>query len=208
MNLARTQTHLKAALSFLMTSLCLLINSHAATDLDLTRATVVIRSGTLPAAEANCRAGAGGRNQKAHGLTWPISTIWPTRGVVIALSSTAGETGWPKAGPRPAEMMPPSCGRKAFASRSKARNHRIQPFGFQVRTPVARCSVRPTATIVKLGTRLRPHSIPSRPRHRARPAHSRPSTRLSAHGQQLRRLGRKAIRTVHPRTGPVRREQR
>ena len=97
---ARTRTHLTAAVVFLMTSLCLLTNSHAATDLDLTKATVVIRSGPLAPAEQTAARVLVEEVKMRTGLKWPISTVWPKRGVVIAISSGAGDTDWTKTMPR------------------------------------------------------------------------------------------------------------
>ncbi len=114
MYLAQTRSLKRAALAFLLPSLCLLINSHAATDLDLTKATVVIRAGTLPAAEATGARVLVEEVEKRTGLAWPITTTWPARGVVIALSSSTGETGWPKTGPRPAGKDAPELRPEGF----------------------------------------------------------------------------------------------
>lgn len=114
MNLARTRTHLVVALSFLLPSFWLPINCHAATDLDLTQATVVIRSGTLPAAEQTAARVLVEEIKKRTGLTWPISTVWPERGGVVALSSASSETGWPKARPRPAGKDAPELRPEGF----------------------------------------------------------------------------------------------
>jgi len=94
------RTHLTAAVVFLMSSLSLLANSHVVPNLDLARATVVIRSGPLPAAEQTAAHVLVEEVKKRTGLTWPISPVWPSRGVVIAISSGAGDAGWPKAMPK------------------------------------------------------------------------------------------------------------
>ena len=96
-----SQTRLWAAVLCLMTSLCLLTNSLAATDLDLTKATVVVRSGVIPAAEETAARVLVEEIKKRTGLNWPITTAWPKGGVVIAISSGAGDASWPKsmAGP-------------------------------------------------------------------------------------------------------------
>ena len=80
-----------------MTSLCLLTNSHATTDLKLTKATVVIRPGPLPPAEQTAARVLVEEVKKRTGLNWPITTVWPKRGVVIAISSGTSDVGWPKA---------------------------------------------------------------------------------------------------------------
>ena len=94
------RTHLTVTVIVLISGLCLLTNSHAATNLDLTKATVVIRSGTLSPAEQTAARVLVEEIKKRTGLNWPISTVWPKRGVVIAISSGAGDTGWPRAMPR------------------------------------------------------------------------------------------------------------
>jgi hypothetical protein len=93
-------THLRATVICFGASLCQLSNSHAATNLDLTKATVVIRSGTLPAAELTAARVLAEEVKKRTGLDWPISTVWPKHGVAIAISSSTGDAGWPKAMPR------------------------------------------------------------------------------------------------------------
>ena len=97
MHLSRTR--LTAAVILLMSSLSLLANSHAATNLDLTKATVVIRSGPLPAAEQTAARVLVEEVQKRTGLKWAITTVWPKRGVVIAIASGAGDTRWLRAEP-------------------------------------------------------------------------------------------------------------
>ena len=47
----RTRSRLTAVLTWLLAGLSLLTHSHASTNLDLSKATVVIRAGTLPPAE-------------------------------------------------------------------------------------------------------------------------------------------------------------
>ena len=96
----RTQAHLIAALTLLTTGLSLLANTRASTNLDLTKATVVIRPGTLPPAEQTAARVLVEEVKKRTGLNWPITTVWPKRGVVIAISSGAGDAGWRKAMPR------------------------------------------------------------------------------------------------------------
>ncbi len=114
MYLARTRNHLRAALALLLPGLCLVTHCQAATDLDLTKATVVIRPGTLPAAEATAARVLVEEIEKRTGLRWPVTTNWPDGGVVIALSSSTVESGWLKARPRPAEKDPPGLQPEGF----------------------------------------------------------------------------------------------
>lgn len=74
----------------------LLTTRCAATALDLSRATVVVRSGTLPPAEQTAVRVLVEEVRKRTGLKWPISTNWPSRGAVVAISSGAGGAGWPR----------------------------------------------------------------------------------------------------------------
>ena len=79
--------------------------------LDLSQATVVIRSGPLPPAEQTAARVLVEEVKKRTGMNWPVSTGWPERGAVIAISSGAGAPGWPQARPRPtggdlAELRP------------------------------------------------------------------------------------------------------
>lgn len=111
---SRTRNPMRTALAFLVSSLSLALPSAAATDLDLTKASVVIRPGTLPAAEATAARVLVEEVEKRTGLRWPITTNWPGRGVVIALASSAGETGWPKVRPRPAGPEAPELRPEGF----------------------------------------------------------------------------------------------
>src|SRR5436190_2070167 len=71
----------------------------ASAMLDLSRATIMVRSGTVPPAERTAARVLVEEIRKRTGLSWPISTTWPARGSVIAISSV-GETRWSKAMPR------------------------------------------------------------------------------------------------------------
>jgi hypothetical protein len=82
-----------------VTGLCLLTHCQAAIDFNLTKVTVVIRSGTLPTAEQTAARVLVEEIKKRTGLDWPISTQWPKRGDVIAISSGAGDPSWPKSLP-------------------------------------------------------------------------------------------------------------
>ncbi len=98
MNLSRT--HLLATSLFLMCGWDLVANSNTPTILDLTRTTVVIRSGKLPAAEQTAAHVLVEEVKKRTSLNWRISTVWPKRGVVIAIASGASDPGFPQAMPR------------------------------------------------------------------------------------------------------------
>ena len=76
----------------------------AATTLDLSKATVVIRSGALPPAEQTAARVLVEEIKKRTGLSWRVSTVWPKRGVVIAISSGAGDVVWPR-------VLPPRQGK-------------------------------------------------------------------------------------------------
>jgi len=77
------------------TSLNLLAAPQASTKIDLSKATVVVRPGTLPAAEQTAARVLVEEVRKRTGLSWSISTSWPARGNIIALSS-GGDPGWPQ----------------------------------------------------------------------------------------------------------------
>ena len=83
-----------------MSSLVLLADSRNPTNLDLTKATVVVRLGTLPPAEQTAARALVEEVRKRTGLDWPITSLWPKSGVVIAISSGTGDTGWNKTTPR------------------------------------------------------------------------------------------------------------
>ena len=72
----------------------------AAAKMDLSKATVVVRSGNLPPAEQMAARVLVEEVKQRTGLTWPISTNWPKRGAVIAISSGPEQTGWERAMPR------------------------------------------------------------------------------------------------------------
>lgn len=94
-----SRTHLPAAVIWLTSSWCLPTNSLAAPNLDLTTATVVIRSGPLPPAEQTAARVLVEEIKKRTGLSWRVGTVWPKRGGVIAISSGPGDPVWPKALP-------------------------------------------------------------------------------------------------------------
>src|SRR6266581_4389730 len=75
----------------------LLANCPASTMLDLSRTTVVVRSGTIPAPEQTAARVLVEEVRERTGLNWPISTVWPAQGSVIAISSGEAEPGWRRA---------------------------------------------------------------------------------------------------------------
>ena len=95
----RVRRRLTAAL-VLVASSGLLVSCLASTTLDLSKATIVVRSGTLPAGERIAARVLVEEVEKRTGLYWPITTNWPPRGVVIAISSGSGGAGWKKPMPR------------------------------------------------------------------------------------------------------------
>ena len=76
------------------------ICSAAPATLDLSNATVVIRSGTLAPAEQTAARVLVEEVKKRTGWNWPVSTAWPPKGVVIAISAGSGDAAWPRAMPR------------------------------------------------------------------------------------------------------------
>lgn len=114
MILFRNRIYRTTAVVGLLSNLSLLAISAAATNLDLAKATVVIRSGTLPAAEQTAARVLVEEIKKRTGLTWPISTVWPKRGPVIAISSGSGDPGWSEARPQPAGKDSPGLRSEGF----------------------------------------------------------------------------------------------
>ena len=96
----RVRSRFTVASILLITGLCSLTSARPSTNFDLTQATVVIRAGTLPPAEQTAARVLVEEVKKRTGLNWPITTEWPQRGVVIAISSGAGDTGRRKSPPR------------------------------------------------------------------------------------------------------------
>ncbi len=91
---ARIELH-TALLIILTTLLDQAAISGASTMLDLSKTTVVVRSGTVPPAEHTAAVVLVDEVRKRTGLTWPISSTWPLRGSVIAICSGA-DPSWPK----------------------------------------------------------------------------------------------------------------
>ncbi len=83
-----------------MSSLALLAGFRDSATLDLTRATVVVRSGSLPAGEQTAARVLVEEVKKRTGSDLKITTVWPRSGPVIALGAGAGNSNWPKAMPR------------------------------------------------------------------------------------------------------------
>jgi hypothetical protein len=81
--------------------------SWAAAALDLAGATIVVRSGTLPRAEETAARVLREEVEGRTGLTWAVSTSWPTRGPVVVLTSPEGDPGWSHRPPRRDVADPP-----------------------------------------------------------------------------------------------------
>jgi len=86
--------------AMLLTTCLGLLGSPGAAMLDLSRATVVVRSGTVPAAEQAAARVLVEEVRERTGLNWPLSTVWPAHGSVIAISSGGTDPGWRRAMPR------------------------------------------------------------------------------------------------------------
>lgn len=83
------------------------LRSSAASTLNLANATIVVRPGKLPAAEAAAARVLAEEIKTRTGLIWPITTNWPARGSVIALSSGAASSSWPRSlAPRSGSDLP------------------------------------------------------------------------------------------------------
>ena len=70
--------------------------------IELHRATIVVRAGTLPEAERTAASMLADEISKRCGVRLPISTSWPSAGAVIAITSQPQVNGWerrPPAGP-------------------------------------------------------------------------------------------------------------
>lgn len=67
---------------------------------DLSGATLVVRGGTLPPAEAQAAIVLQEELEKRTGIRWPIATAWPATGPVVALLSGDGDPGWGRPVPR------------------------------------------------------------------------------------------------------------
>ncbi len=87
----------RSTLLALLASQCLVANAIQAATIDLTRASVVVRPGALPAAETMAARVLVEEVAKRTGLNWSVGTNWPAQGAVIAIASGATETAWPSA---------------------------------------------------------------------------------------------------------------
>lgn len=91
----------------LATGSCVLTGCAAAAPVDLTTATVLVRSGAVPPAEQMAARVLVEEIEKRTGLTWPVSTLWPSNGAVVAISSGQSGTGWREPLPRrPGKDLP------------------------------------------------------------------------------------------------------
>lgn len=68
--------------------------------LDLTTATIVVRSGARPAAEATAAKVLQEEVERRTGLRWPISSSWPATGPRVVLTSSEGDAAWHVTVPR------------------------------------------------------------------------------------------------------------
>ncbi|MBM3878959.1 MAG: hypothetical protein FJ387_04470 [Verrucomicrobia bacterium] len=84
----------------LATALVVTSAATAAAPLDLAGATVVVRSGERPAAEATAARVLVEEVERRTGLRWPIATQWPEGAPVIALNSGPTDPGWGRTVPR------------------------------------------------------------------------------------------------------------
>src|SRR5688500_14422553 len=66
----------------------------AQSPIDVARAAIVVRPGTLPAAERAAGEVLREELERRTGARPPLSTAWPDRGVVLAISSTRDVAGW------------------------------------------------------------------------------------------------------------------
>jgi hypothetical protein len=97
-SLIRNISLLTAGMDLLVSAAALPAGAGPATR-DLTKAVVVIRQGAVPPAEATAARVLVEEVEKRTGLHWQISSAWPSQLPVIAISSGAGQTGWPKTCP-------------------------------------------------------------------------------------------------------------
>ncbi len=99
MHLFRKQICRAGIAIFLTTGLGLLAKPSNSSNFDLTKATVVVRTGALSPAEQMAARVLVEEIKKRTGINWPISTVWPKSGLVIAISSGTGDASWLKAIP-------------------------------------------------------------------------------------------------------------
>lgn len=136
--------------------------AHAA-SVDLTHAIIVVRAGALPAAEEAARQILREELQKRIGVLLDISTTWPDRGVVLALSSTRTIPGWPAILPDPSRLtfvngQPPELKREGY---------RVTVTSARDRTIVWILGADPRGTLFGVGELLR--ALRWRPGHAAIP---------------------------------------
>jgi hypothetical protein len=125
---------------FLLPWSFLLLPSFAASEpIDLTRAAIVVRPGTLPAAELAAGQVLREELQKRTGSAPALSTAWPERGVVIAIASTRDVPGW----------------RDVPAGERRAEGYRLTVTRTPARTTVWILGAGPRGTLFGAGALLR-----------------------------------------------------
>jgi hypothetical protein len=119
---------------------------HAAEPIDLARAVILVRPGTLPAAEQAAGQVLQEELQKRAGTPVAVSSDWPARGVAIALSSMRAVPGWPE--------MPPASSAPDSPER-RAEGYRITVTRSPQRTTVWILGADPRGTLFGVGELLR-----------------------------------------------------
>ena len=89
-------------------------NQIALEPLDITRATIVVRAGDLPAAEKAAGQVLREELQRRTGIAPELTTSWPQRGTTIALSSSRSVPGWRLTPPQPSAASAPEVRPEGF----------------------------------------------------------------------------------------------
>ena len=89
-------------------------NQIALDPLDITRATIVVRAGDLPAAEKAAGQVLREELQRRTGIAPELTTSWPQRGTTIALSSSRSVPGWRLTPPQPSAAGAPEVRPEGF----------------------------------------------------------------------------------------------
>lgn len=126
---------------------------HAAEPIDLMRAVIVVRPGALPAAEQAAGRVLCEELQRRTGAALEVSSAWPERGVVIAISSTRVVPGWLVAPPSPAAAEGPTDAEQAPERRPEG--YRVTVARAPDRTIVWILGADPRGTLFGVGELLR-----------------------------------------------------